>query len=555
MTDARPFNLIDERWLPVRRRSGRRDQIAPVGITSDLDSDPVVAFDWPRADFNGAALEFMVGLLSTAAPPLDEQAWRAWWRQPPTPETLAERFASVGDAFVLDGDGARFLQDRDPLTDSPAKPPAALLVETPGDQTLRNNTDVFVKRGSVSHLGRASAAMALYTLQTYAPSGGAGHMTSLRGGGPLTTLIVADTPGCGEALWGSLWPNVETQEQLSARADGNMDGPVFPWLAPTRISGKNGRKTTPADTHPLQVYWGMPRRIRLEFAANDDGTRCPVSGLAEPTVLTGYRTATYGTDYDGAAFAHPLSPYHRQRAGTATLPVHANPGGLGYRHWAGIVVPTEDRLREPARVVSHWLGQRAGAAGDNRPPRVHAYGFDMDNMKARAWMEAEMRLWEIGDAATAEWAALFVQRAVGAASYVAGLLVGAIKDSRQDRRKDARGDYGFVSERFFRDTESAFQAALGDLLPTLDGGAPDADPLLAVLLRWRDALAACALGVFDEQSPSAELEYGNMRRHVAARSSLSAALRGYRKAGGKLHALLNLPPPTRGNAAPAERES
>ena len=258
------FNLIHGEWLPVQRRSGTVEHIAPSRITERIGEDPIVALAWPRPDFNGAAHEFLIGLLSTAAAPSDDDEWAKSWFDPPAPTILAERFAKVAPAFDLDGPGPRFLQDLDPLEDAEEKGVAALLIDAPGAHTLRNNADLFVKRRGTPVLCRATAAMALYTLSAYAPSGGVGHRTSLRGGGPLTTLVVASHESYGATLWGRLWPNVETKEQIGWRTAGaGVDdhlSAIFPWLVPTRTSNPRdgGRRTTPDDVHPLQVYWGMP---------------------------------------------------------------------------------------------------------------------------------------------------------------------------------------------------------------------------------------------------------------------------------------------------------
>ena len=109
-----------------------------------------MGFVWPRPDFNGAAHELLIGLLSTATAPEDDEAWDDWWYSPPAPDVLEQRLSSFAHAFDLDGPGPRFLQDLDPLDDADSKPVAALLIDTPGVQTLRNNADLFVKRG-VAH--------------------------------------------------------------------------------------------------------------------------------------------------------------------------------------------------------------------------------------------------------------------------------------------------------------------------------------------------------------------------------------------------------------------
>ena len=117
-------------------------------MTDRIDEDPIVAFAWPRPDFNGAAHELLIGLLSTTAAPQDYEAWEDWWDDPPAPDVLARRFSSVSHAFELTGPGPRFLQDLDPLEDAKSEAVAALLIDTPGAQTLRNNADLFVKRGA-----------------------------------------------------------------------------------------------------------------------------------------------------------------------------------------------------------------------------------------------------------------------------------------------------------------------------------------------------------------------------------------------------------------------
>ena len=273
------FNLIDEPWLPVRRRSGAVEHIQPWCLNEGLGEDPFVAFAWPRPDFNGAAHELLIGLLSTAATPADDDKWEEWWLEPPAPEVLEQRFSTVSHAFDLDGAGPRFLQDLDPLDGAEDKEIASLLIDTPGAKTLRNNADLFVKRGAAPVLSRSTAAMALFTLNSFAPAGGAGHRTSMRGGGPMTTLVFADHLTRGSTLWGRLWPNVESREQIEARAVETIledtSERVFPWLIPTRTSNPKagGRPTTPrrcpsladllghAPPHPAPVPVGARARM------------------------------------------------------------------------------------------------------------------------------------------------------------------------------------------------------------------------------------------------------------------------------------------------------
>jgi CRISPR system Cascade subunit CasA len=144
-------------------------------------------------------------------------------------------------------------------------------------------------------------------LQINAPSGGAGHRTSLRGGGPLTTLIVSDNDQ-QKILWQMLWLNV--MPSFSENSEKNELSDIFPWLARTRTSDdkKEGIDTTPRDTSPLQMYWCMPRRIQLNFEKGGQG-ECHVCHRENISLLTDYITQNYGINYKGG-WKHPLSPHY-----------------------------------------------------------------------------------------------------------------------------------------------------------------------------------------------------------------------------------------------------
>ena len=338
----KPFNLLHDPWLPVLRRSGP-SLIRPSQIAEAHATDPIIAFDWPRADFRIAAHEFLIGLLSTACPPRDEEAWGDWMDTPPSPATLDAAFAPIAHAFDLDGPGPRFLQDLEELV-ADSEPIERLLIEAPGDSTVKKNTDLLVRRGRARRLSRATAAMALYTFQSWAPAGGAGNRTGLRGGGPMVTLVL---PSENPTLWQVLWANVPCGCK-PAEADLPR---VFPWLAPT-ITSEGSRTVTPVEAHPLQCWWGMPRRIRLDFEARP--SPCDLTGQADEIAVTGWRQRPRGVNYAFWGDVHPLTPRYRVKPDSEILPVHPQPGGIGYRHWLGLVASARDALRYPAPSVAHW---------------------------------------------------------------------------------------------------------------------------------------------------------------------------------------------------------
>src|ERR1051326_2900294 len=105
------LNLINDAWLPARRLNGEQTVIKPFQVCEDYHDNPFIAFDAPRADFNGALIQFLIGLVQTIFAPKNALVWRKYLKEPPSPDELKEAFAKVAYAFNLDGDGPRFMQD------------------------------------------------------------------------------------------------------------------------------------------------------------------------------------------------------------------------------------------------------------------------------------------------------------------------------------------------------------------------------------------------------------------------------------------------------------
>lgn len=524
-----PFNLLRDPWLPVLRRSGPA-LIRPAQITEAHATDPILAFDWPRADFRITAHEFLIGLLATACPPEDEDAWAAWMEAPPSPEALGAAFAPIAHAFDLDGPGPRFLQDLEDLV-ADSEPVERLLIEAPGDSTVKKNTDLLVRRGIAQRLSRATAAMALYTFQSWAPAGGAGNRTGLRGGGPMITLVL---PDADPTLWEVLWANVPAGDAPVA-----ADLPrIFPWLAPT-ITSEGSRMVVPGDNaHPLQCWWGMPRRIRLEFEARP-GT-CDLTGGVDEIAVTGWRQRPRGANYALWGKVHPLTPQYRVKADSEVLPVHPQPGGIGYRHWFGLVANRtnkKDDLRYPAPSVSQWRDYR----GSRYPAqtRLLVAGYDMDNMKARGFVEAEMPLHRAADRkAQEDLAHALIASAQEASNALRQAVRGALFSAGATVKLDAEL-FATLRERFWAATEPDFYALLE---AQAAGTKPD-------LTRWLDILRGLALQLFDEAAPLDPLSGGTAAQRISqAKRTLAFTLRGYGKAGGALFGLLGLPAPESGKS-------
>lgn len=487
-----PLNLISDPWLPVLDRDGARRVIAPWQMA---DAD-LVRPDWPRADLNLGCLEFLIGLVFLADPPADAEDWDA--RVAPDPQRLRARLAPFAPAFDLTGDGPRFLQDLEAL-EGEANPPDLLFIDSAGANTSRNSADLMVRRERYPALDLPLAAMALYTFQAHAPAGGAGNRTSMRGGGPLVTLV---DPGDG--LWGLVWANVP-----DGRPGALTD---LPWMRQTRLS-EAGQATFPpqGQTFGVEALFGMPRRLRLV----ETGARIS-SVIQRP----------YGTNY--AAWKHPLTPHYRVKEGAEWLPRHPRPGVFGYRHWLGVLAEAQDALSERALCLTNWQQRAQGG-------RVLVGGWSMDNMKPRDFILASEPV-----VALEADAALMLNGMIRAAEAVALALRNALEPVL------AAGEAREVErEAFFRDTEAGFL----DRFEALKAGtAPE-----AVAEGWLRVLNDQALAQFDAlcRDGLAERDGDVIQRIVRARGALAMALMGFGKRGGEIFDALGMTRPAgrKGRAA------
>lgn len=485
------LNLIRDPWIPVVMHDGTRRTIAPWQVA---DSG-IAALDWPRMDFNIACLELLIGLLFLADPPEDDEDWEA--RRAPDAPRLRERLARFEPAFNLLGDGPRFLQDLEPLDGAPS-PPDMLFIDSAGESTEKNNADLMTWRNRYPSLPLPLAAMALYTFQAFAPSGGAGNRTSMRGGGPMVTLV---DPGQG--LWALLWANVPNGQPAASPN-------VLPWMQPTIVS-KSDKKVWPQDRHLAEAFFGMPRRLKL---------------IAQDGQVTGVVQRPHGNNYAG--WEHPLSPHYRMKVAGELLPRHPPAGLFGYRHWLGIVAADpqqeSDGLRHRAKVVRAWFER-----SNNQPAQVIVAGWAMSNMKPLDFSFSTAPLIHLS-----AQAAYLLAGLVQAADQFALALRQALRPVlAESAAREA------VREHFFTLTQLPFERRLQDLQAGADPG--------DVARHWRNETRRLALRLFDTQALSGLTERAPevQREIVQARQMLLANFAGHGKYGKLAYAELNLPLPSK----------
>ena len=480
-------NILINPWLSVTTRSGKTHTVALHQITK-IDSQSVVDFHAPRADFKGAIYQLLIALLQCRFAPDDQQQWERYWFEPPNPKVLQEAFSPIAHLFELfSEEGPVFMQD---------------IGIRPGDDVeianllIDASDEHFNKPSRVKVVAPHWAAVALFTLQVNASGGGSGHRVSLRGGGPLTTLVIPPTDSETDTLWHRLWLNVLTLEELkhcTGKIALDEASAIYPWAASVRVSEKNGTETYPELAHPLHMYWSMPRRIRL--AEPESGKFvCDLSGENCERVVRAYTRKKHGYNYAGN-WIHPLTP-HVMESGKEPLTVKGQPGGLGYRHWLGTVMSTSDdkKNRVVALVVANYQ-QRRDWIGDadftaeamSSYPQLWMFGYDMDKMKARCWYETTLPLLTTD----AEQQEALVHEAgvyINAADDTCRALVSSIKQAWFSRPKDAKGDMSAIGNNFWELTEAPFYASLQRLIGgDREGAARD----------WHAALKGESMALFE----------------------------------------------------------
>lgn len=495
-----PLNLITDSWIPaIRDREQvtlRPDQIAEEGV---------VRPDWPRPDLNLACLELLVGLLFLADPPRDDGDWHERY-QKPDPGRLHAALEPFAPYFELTGDGPRFLQDlerfEEQANEGAVKSPDLLFIDSAGENTAKDNKDLMVKRGRYAALPLPLAAMALYTLQAFAPSGGPGYLTSMRGGGPLVTLV-QPIDGDTHPLWRLVWSNVPEPERSPLSAQCAAE--ALPWLRPTR-RWKNGEIVTPDMSHLAEAFFGMPRRLRLRFEEN---------------AVTGIVQEPHGTKYE--KWRHPLSPYYRKKAGSEFLPCKAKPGKVSYRNWLGLAFGQRSGTRAVAKSVHRYhtlaiapaaellVGGWAVKRGQAKPMDfdLHIYPtFRLDE-------EAESRIGKLVESASD--AALALGRAMTRvlSQSVAKKIDGNKPLTKQESgaRKKIEGD---AEEVFFANTEAAFVAVTERIAKGNDNRIEE---------NWLNTLRRNALALFDQHAVPAlaDRNLSQIEAIVVARRNLLAA--------------------------------
>ncbi|KMQ49499.1 CRISPR-associated protein CasA/Cse1 [Chitinispirillum alkaliphilum] len=514
------MNLIKDKWLPVTRKNskpGEFENIAVWQLLEHYSDNPVTEIIAPRPDFRNALYQLLIGIVQVAALPEDDEIWAELYYTPWESEEFKQKVLTLEHCFEIDSDGPAFMQDFDLKEDYKEETLGNLFINLPANDHFIP-TNERADKSEPLQINPYWAAVALYTLQTFAPSGGRGHRVGLRGGGPLTTILLPKKDL--STLWEKLWLNIIDQESIHLLSGDSRktDLPdIFPWMKPTKISETKGSELFAEECHPFHMYFGMPRRVRLKFESREGV--CDLTGLQCENLVTGYITRHSGNNYSGV-WTHPLNAYGFDPKKTDEPPYSRKPsgGGTTYRHWLGLNVKAEGAL--PAVIVEKSranefrleLLKKDGAI-------LWAAGYNMNNMKAECWYDSTLPVYPL-DPAIADDLSLFVQGLVKTAQEISNNIKSKVKQAWFKSPKDVKGDFSFIDTAFWQNTEPRFYTMVQEIIENFDVSGVKKE----LVNGWMDILTSQAYGLFDKWALEQQEDGLDMKRVIKARNDLGKAV-------------------------------
>ncbi|NLW75033.1 MAG: type I-E CRISPR-associated protein Cse1/CasA [Methanomicrobiales archaeon] len=441
------IHLLHDAWIPVVRENGESEFIAPHQITSNYDTNPVIELNASRPDFNGALIQFLIGLVQTACPPRSDREWTERFTNIHSSDELRKLFAPFAEAFHLDGEGCRFMQDLSVRENGDLIPIRNMLIEYPASR------DMFVKSRLINNVCPVCAGYALLTFQINGPPSGRGHMTGIRGSSPVTCVIPDST------LWNTInmnvipqqkWPHYEKPDLANLQL-------IFPWLK-TRTDN-DVITSTLVQSHPLQVFWGMPNRFFLDIEDSDIFS-CDLCGRTSNRVVKKFFRKPYGISYDETWSIHPLSPHRLIKE--KNLPVKLKSNLITYRHYPNFTNLYKSEKSSPALNITHFYDAKFNLRKNSKKFSVWIFGYDMDNAKAQCWCECTLPIYEHLNDKSREIFESCVNNLVHTSEHVLQTLSSAIKSVLSGK------DPGEITDRFWKETETQFFDTLDTIYPVLD---------------------------------------------------------------------------------------
>lgn len=470
------FNLLEQAWIPVKGLSEH------IKVCEIVNSD-MRGLDAPRADFNAALMQFLIGVLQTVMAPENPREWRKFYTNPPTENELQEKLVTIKEAFYLDGEGYRFMQDGLAKEVGKLLPIEEMIFGAPGGSGKEGNKDHFIKQNDISGLCYSCCATGLLSANIFAEDGGQSYFPTMRGNGYISTLVCLDeTSTESSLLWKNVWLNVLCRKSIKIDVNDLFmwckDLPDKPQVEQfcknksdikslkqekkeskdkeikEQIAEKLGgleknqkalqedldslvgeKEILPDDNNFLQVYWAWMRRFLLD-TEDLDFDRCSICH-AKGSLIKKFYKKNKGYKYPKEHWQnkHPFSPsekYERanydqnnEKYKDKMLALGMTVNGLPYSNWQDFLLLTAKKA--PAEVVMQHLKRLSPES----QLVISGFGYAMESNSPLGWYDSKTPLYIIDDDLSRNQFENEANKFIRAASQIAdaerGYLVNAIK--------------------------------------------------------------------------------------------------------------------------------
>ncbi|MCX7170398.1 MAG: type I-E CRISPR-associated protein Cse1/CasA [Proteobacteria bacterium] len=396
LPEANAMDIFRDAWIPTDK-----------GILSPADAlNQASRAAWPRGDWNAATLMLLHAMVQTAVVTNDKCPDRDTWLDlmESPPKNLHEWFDGL-DA------GPMAWQC---LTAEGDVPVAAILPETPGDNALRNTSDIMHwQQDAPTSLTVHEAQIAIISDNFCGMPIGSGHRIGCRGYSPMTTMV--EPENLDATLWDRVWLNVFPKQRWDDRYRSRTPF-IFPWQKELPTG-----EVTPDNAHSLEMLWQMPRRWRMIIGTN---------GMVSTLMRQGD-----GRNYVG--WEHPLTGLFLTTA-KQWLGTKINPH-IGFREWAAIAVGLKEQARQPA-VVARYIQDRLWRG---KPIRLRCFGWTLVGKSIGTWVDLVVPFYVDVDHAQLE-------QAIATAETVRANLAGRLKGVSKHLANDAIRLYQAMEPEFYR---------------------------------------------------------------------------------------------------------
>jgi CRISPR system Cascade subunit CasA len=294
-------NLLKDPWIPIRKGTDFK-QISYEELLCSEQPDIQIAL--PRDDLELACIQMLSAMTQVIFIPEDKKKLRERIKTPLSKNEYDEGIEKYKYWFDLDHPKWPFMQTNG--VDGEWTSIQKLMIGMPEITSKSGSAHAFFNEPTeVQAVSPGIAAIALFNQAANSPSFGGGFKGSLRGAGPISTMVM------GRYLRETIWLNVlylDKVKELISWYDATKDNDLPAWVNPI----PNG-KIQPFSIGLLRGLFWQP--AYMELVKSNKLQSCDLLGGQPQACYIGFKKKRYAFDLEGV-WPHPYSPRQFENDGT-----------------------------------------------------------------------------------------------------------------------------------------------------------------------------------------------------------------------------------------------